>query len=101
MKSSLRFTFCNVKGSVASTVVVASASSVLVFFPVVGVRSCPAKKSSLAICKGLRFFRGEGFVGSWEDGLLLRMVTFLLMACGVVSGVWGWSSCSEIGVLGR
>lgn len=64
----------------------------------VGVSSWPAVYNSLAICKGLRFLRGEGLEGSCRragvEGLLLRRVTFSLMGHVV-------SSALEIGVLGR
>ncbi len=98
VKSSLRFTFWEAGRSDS-----AAGSDVSRCFPVgvgVGVRSCPARKRALAICSGLRFFRGEGFVGSWGadvGGFALRRVTFPLMARGVSVG----SSASEIGVVGR
>lgn len=98
LKSILRFTFCEVRRSASAARAIASRC-----FPVgvaVGVRSCPAKNRSLAICSGLRFFRGEGFVGSWlavVEVFPLRRVTLSLMARVVSVG----SSASEIGVVGR
>ena len=58
VKVSLRFTFCEVRGSVVATVAITSC------FCAVGVRRCPDTYGSLAIWSGLHFFRGEGFVGS-------------------------------------
>lgn len=98
-KSSLRFTFCEDRASGSAGGTDSSRCWVLIGVDV-GVRSCLAMYRSLAICNGLRFFRGEGFVGSWGRGVEcfgLRRVTFALRARVVSVGF----SASEIGVVGR